>query len=162
MTLLAKTVRDISRNSRFLRTDMYIQHGNTTCLRHTLAVAHYSVKIAKLLRLNCKKSELIRGALLHDYFLYDWHTSKNHIHGFTHPSAALNNACEDFQLTETEKNIIARHMFPLTLIPPVTREGWIVCMVDKWCSLCETFLKEPYKNIDGWIKLYESMAKNMR
>lgn len=159
MTLLVKMVREISRGSRFTQTDNYIQHGNTTCLRHTLAVAYYSVAIAKLLGIRFKRRDLIRGALLHDYFLYDWHTSKNRLHGFTHPTCALKNAAEDFELTDTEKNIIVRHMFPLTPIPPVTREGWIVCAADKWCSLCETFSRQPYKSIDGWIKLYERVAK---
>ncbi|MCD8390476.1 MAG: HD domain-containing protein [Firmicutes bacterium] len=158
MTLLVKTIQNISKQSQFAQTNNYIQHGNTTCLRHTLAVAHYSVRIAKVLGISCKTSDLIRGALLHDYFLYDWHSGKNHLHGFTHPSAALCNACKDFNLTETEKNIIIRHMFPLTVIPPVTREGWIVCMADKWCSLRETFSAHPYKHIERWIALYERTA----
>ena len=29
-------------------------------------------------------------------------------------------------------------MWPLTIVPPIYREGWIVTMVDKWCSFMET------------------------
>ena len=85
--------------------------------------------------------ELIRGALLHDYFLYDWHEKDagHSLHGFTHPGKALINACEDFNLTDIEKDVIRKHMFPLTLIPPRYRETVIVCMADKICSVYETF-----------------------
>ena len=85
-----------------------------------------------------KKRELIRGALLHDYFLYDWHRAQKRLHGFTHPSAALTNAERDFKLSDTERDIIKKHMFPLTVVPPLCREGWIVCLVDKACSIYET------------------------
>ena len=92
----------------------------------------------------CKISMDVRslamGALLHDYFLYDWHEDdpSHRLHGFTHPKKALKNAQKDYQLNWKEKNIIARHMFPLVPIPPQCREAWLVCMVDKWCALSET------------------------
>ena len=83
---------------------------------------------------------LVRGALLHDYFLYDWHEKdRSHcLHGFRHPSTALKNARADYPLNRIEKNIIARHMFPLTPIPPTCREAWLVCIADKYCALQET------------------------
>ena len=83
----------------------------------------------------------LRGALLHDYFLYDWHTpgAAQGLHGLTHPKAALKNAREDFDLTATEEDIILHHMFPLTPCPPASREGWLVCLADKYCALKETF-----------------------
>ena len=78
--------------------------------------------------------------MLHDYFLYDWHEkNKGHsLHGFKHPYFALRNASRDFRLNDIEKNVIVRHMFPLTPIPPKCREAWIVCMADKYCSARET------------------------
>ncbi len=36
------------------------------------------------------------------------------------------------------KNIIIRHMFPLTLVPPTCTEAWIVCIADKICAIEET------------------------
>ena len=82
----------------------------------------------------------MRGALLHDYFLYDWHQkdSSHRLHGFRHPKTALGNAQRDYHLNWKEKNIIARHMFPLIPVPPQCREAWIVCLADKWCALGET------------------------
>ena len=35
--------------------------------------ARYSLLINNKLGLHCNKKDLIRGSLLHDYFLYDWH-----------------------------------------------------------------------------------------
>ena len=46
-------------------------------------------------------------------------------------------------LTPREENIIHRHMFPLTPMPPTTREAWIVCLADKYCAAAETV--EPVK-----------------
>ncbi len=54
------------------------------------------------------------------------------------PFFALERAEEDFDLTPIERNIIARHMFPLVPIPPACREAWVVCLADKACALGET------------------------
>lgn len=141
--------------------DKFIQHGDTTCLKHTIAVAYFSIMLAEKLGISYKKSDLIRGALLHDYFLYDWHDGDGRqIHGFTHPASALHNADRDFELTDTERDIIKKHMFPLTVIPPKCREAWIVCMVDKACSLYETFKRSnAYTdiNIKDCYDIYEEI-----
>ena len=39
---------------------------------------------------------------------------------------ALNNAQREFELTEKEKDIILKHMWPLTVIPPRSWEGMTV------------------------------------
>lgn len=44
-----------------------------------------------------------------------------------------------FSLTPIEEDIIGHHMWPLTPMPPRSKEAYIVCLVDKWCSLKETF-----------------------
>ncbi len=126
--------------SRFALTSKFIQHGNTTVMTHVIEVAIMSCRIARFLRIRVDKRALIRGALLHDYFLYDWHEKRkgHNIHGFTHPYKALKNADKDFNLSDIERNIILRHMFPLTPIPPMCREAWIVCIADKYCSTKET------------------------
>ena len=116
-----------------------MQHGNVSVYQHCVNVAHMSCQIACSFHLNVNYSSLIRGALLHDYFLYDWHEKnrEHRLHGFHHPRKALKNAQEDFELTPTETNIILRHMFPLTPVPPKCMESWIVCVADKICSIKE-------------------------
>lgn len=118
----------------------FYQHGNTTVYEHSVRVAAVSLLLARWLRLRFRKQELIRGALLHDYFLYDWHKTKtgHGLHGFTHPKTALKRAREDYLLNRVEENIILRHMFPLVPIPPACREAWIICLADKYCAAAET------------------------
>ena len=119
----------------------YRQHGSTTVYDHVLSVASTALRLARRMRLRIDEDSLIRGALLHDYFLYDWHVRdpERPLHGFYHPKAALKNASEDFRLNHRECNIIRRHMFPLTPVPPATKEGLLVCLADKLCALRETF-----------------------
>lgn len=133
-------VEEVCRESSFLMTEQYIQHGITSVYRHSLAVAYYSCWLAERFNIRVRKKELIRGGLLHDYFLYDWHEKckGRSFHGFTHPGCALRNADRDFDLTMVEKDIIRKHMFPLTPIPPMHREGLLVCIADKVCSTYET------------------------
>ena len=150
-----ESVKQARVKSRIDMTLHYIQHGDTSCLLHMIAVAYYSAKIADMLRLDKRKRKsLIIGALLHDYFLYDWHKERKgkHIHGFTHPAEALKNASEDFELNAVEADIIRKHMFPLTVIPPRYIESWIVCFVDKACSLYETFATGTYPEFRKFIR----------
>lgn len=133
---------DILRSRNFNRMKEYVQHGDVTVNAHVLSVARCSIALSEYLHIRCSRRELIRGALLHDYFLYDWHiTDKENphkLHGFYHPGTALRNASREYPLTLREENIIRRHMWPLTVVPPACREAWIVTAADKWCSLMET------------------------
>lgn len=135
--------RALEREGRFGLTRGFIQHGTVSVYAHVLSVALVSLAIADgLSRLGIRvdRPALTRGALLHDYFLYDWHVPdpSHRWHGFTHPFTALKNAREDFDLTPRECNIIKCHMFPLVPLPPTSLEGWIVCTADKMCALRET------------------------
>lgn len=134
--------QDILQSYNFRQTREHIQHGNMTVNNHCINVAKCSLEISRRLHIKCNRRDLIRGALLHDYFLYDWH-DKEHIqphklHGFYHPGRALKNASEEYHLTHLEREIIRKHMWPLTVVPPTCREAWIVTTADKWCSLMET------------------------
>ncbi|MBO5094651.1 MAG: HD domain-containing protein [Lachnospiraceae bacterium] len=140
--MIKKNGRDILRSEHHKRTRYDIQHGDTSVRRHTINVARYSILISEKLGIRCDKQALIRGALLHDFFLYDWH-DKDHIslfrlHGIHHPGIALRNAEKEFSLSALERDIIKKHMWPLTVVPPTCREAWIVSMADKYCSLMET------------------------
>ena len=95
-----------------------------------------------------------RGALLHDYFLYDWHLTHERWHGFRHPYIALSNASRDFDLTAREKNIIVRHMFPLTPIPPKYRESLLVSTADKICAL-----KEVFVGISNYFRCHQRLTQ---
>jgi uncharacterized protein len=140
--LIKENASDILNSRNFQSTRNYIQHGTMPVHSHCIDVAKSSLRLSKLLGIPCSERELIRGALLHDYFLYDWHdkTRENYqrLHGFFHPGIALKNAEKEYRLSDREKDIIKKHMWPLTIVPPTCREAWIVTMADKYCSLLET------------------------
>lgn len=129
-------------NSKYMDLQRrYIQHGNVSVFEHCLNVTHLSLCIAHVVPFKVDERSLVRGALLHDYFLYDWHIydSSHKLHGFTHPKAALENASRDFILSQIERDIIIKHMFPLTINPPRYRETIIVSLADKICAILEFF-----------------------
>ena len=87
--------------------------------------------------------------------MYDWHDGSAPgnihptLHGFYHPGIALKNAVKDYNLSKREKDIIKKHMWPLTINPPRCREAWIVCIADKYASTLETLkLKKGIIAID--------------
>lgn len=133
---------DILQSPNFRSTRAHIQHGTMTVNSHCRNVAECSLAWSRKLPFTVSERELIRGALLHDYFLYDWHIGDYrkpyNLHGYYHPGRALRNAEKEYSLTDTEKEIIKKHMWPLTLVPPMCREAWIVTVADKWCSILET------------------------
>lgn len=133
-------VWDILENETFQLMQNYIQHGTTTCLQHCIAVSYHSYCTCLAYGLNAR--ETARAGLLHDLFLYDWHSYKRQkgerLHGFSHPRKALENACKEFNLTPLEQEIILRHMWPLTLRPPKSKEAYVVIYHDKMCSMRET------------------------
>ncbi len=135
-------VEILERQGNFGMEKQYTQHGATTTYAHSIHVACVSIHFAEIFHMTTiDYYTLARGALLHDYFLYDWHERGcgHKLHGFSHPHTALVNANHDFALCDRERNIIARHMFPLTPIPPRCKEAWIVCITDKYCATTEAF-----------------------
>lgn len=132
-------VEELRAHGRLSQLEQFTQHGRITTFDHVVRVAALSLRIARRLPVAVSETELARGALLHDYYLYDWHHCENRGHAVNHPVIALGNAVQDFELSRRERNIIASHMWPLppTRVPQC-REAWIVCMADKVCSLQET------------------------
>ena len=121
-----------------------LQHGKRTVFEHSLAVALMCLTINEFLHLKLNERRLIRGALLHDYFLYDWHVKdKSHrLHGFRHPYFALENARKEYELDPVLEDMIVKHMFPLIPIPPKYKESWVLCIADKICASTETILRK--------------------
>ena len=126
-----KTARKILANEKVQQMKQYVQHGDVSTYEHCLMVCLYAYMYAKKLKLKINIEALVKGALLHDFFLYD--------------VTAERNARNTFSLTVKERGIIINHMWPLTLTRlPRSKEAWLVCWADKYCSLKETLLKKPY------------------
>lgn len=131
-------------NQKDVRTmNKFVQHAEISTLEHCISVAYVSLWFSEKLHWRVDRVSLVRGAVLHDFFLYDWHEKRDRkgLHGFTHPRAALENAEARFRLNDRERDIIVRHMWPLTPVPPRCREAFLVGAADKYCSLVETLGK---------------------
>ncbi len=118
-----------------------VQHGDMSVYDHSVFVAERCVAVARKWPGRVDMRRLVRGALLHDYFLYDWHEDddSHRLHGYTHAIRALRNAKRDFGIGEIEEDMIRCHMFPLNIsCCPRTTEGRILCFVDKVCATYET------------------------
>jgi uncharacterized protein len=129
---------DILGSDIFRKSLDFIQHGKISVYAHSVAVARLSFSIGILLNIKDLRG-LTRAALLHDFFLYDWHDEWKLDHGFTHPVTATKNAKTYFNVSEKEYSLILSHMWPFTFFhPPRYREGWIICLADKIRSIHET------------------------
>lgn len=142
---------DILRSQGMCLSQSFRQHGDVSVALHCFFAAVVCVRLARALALRVDTRALVRGALLHDYFLYDWHDPdpSHRLHGFRHAGFALRNAGRDFSLGPIERNMIASHMFPMNLVLPRFRESLLLCLADKVCSFCETFHLAPPVGKDG-------------
>ena len=134
-------IKDIAEHPVVLRMKLYPHHGQTNCYQHCLHVAFYNYQWCRFFHLDA--SSAARAGMLHDLFLYDWHThakkTGNHFHGLTHPKTAYKHARKFFHLNHIEKDIILHHMWLVTLFAfPRTKEGWITTLTDKYCGLLES------------------------
>ena len=111
-----RTIQDVAEHPVVLRMKKYPHHGDTSCYKHCMRVAYFNYIICKKLHLDAKSAA--RAGMLHDLFLYDWHTHAR----------------------ETgERFVIRNHMWPVTLRSvPRTREGWMIVLTDKYSGLLET------------------------
>lgn len=137
---------DILRSQGMALEKGFLQHGTVTVYRHSLSVACLSLYLCRRFEISVDERALVRGALLHDYFLYDWHVPdpSHRWHGVRHAYFALQNATRDFQLGPVERDIIRKHMFPLNLALPRYRESVVVSLADKLCALWETVDPERF------------------
>jgi len=141
---------DIIDSDVYQQSNQFTQHGSTSTRDHMISAACVSLKISRSLHLHSDEQSLVRGALLHDFFLYDWHAPKTvrpSKHPTCHSSYALESAANEFAINPLEAEIIREHMFPVTLRIPRHRETWIITIADKVCSIKETFSKPIYNNI---------------
>lgn len=131
-------IKELIENETVQKMNNFRQHFNTSCFEHCYVASYYCYKICKILKLDYKSAA--RGAMLHDLFLYDWREKNNHsgLHAFTHPQTAYDNASKIFELNKIEKDVIIKHMWPVTLTFPKYLESYVLTIVDKYCAVKES------------------------
>lgn len=132
--------QDVLRSPNMQAERNFMQHGATDCFTHSICVAYMALRIAQVFHIrNIDKKSLVRGCLLHDFFLYDWHdkASACKFHTFMHPLVSLRNAEQEFALNKIERDIIRKHMFPLCFPFPKYKESFIITIADKCCAASE-------------------------
>nr|MCR4674258.1 HD domain-containing protein [Lachnospiraceae bacterium] len=130
-------------DSNIKQMGSFEQHEGNDTLQHVVNVAWNSFYLAEKFHIKVDYEALAKGAILHDFYLYDIKESglSDYRHGVSHPGTALSNAEKLFTLSEKEKNIILSHMWPLTLFHmPKSKEAWLVCLADKYCAFNEMIL----------------------
>ena len=156
---------DIIHSSLYQREKDYCQHGVISTYEHSIAVTYMAVSLAMKKKKPVNMRSLVRGALLHDYYLYDWHNPEvkgRKVHGYTHARCSMENAIRDFGITKLEQEIIFSHMFPLNLSRvPRSREALLVCLADKICASFETAKVIEYNRITTVIAR-EKTIKELR
>ena len=135
-------IKDLKNHEKVCEMKNYTQHGKISTYQHCYQVACTSYAMNNKLHLHADKKSLLTGAMLHDFFLYDWHDKDNRpkgLHGYRHAKCAAKNARKYFDVNDKVHHIISTHMWPLNLTKlPRNREAWIVCLADKYVSAKET------------------------
>ena len=135
-------VKDIISNDLVQQMKLYRQHFNVSCFEHCLYVSYNLYLLCKRYRLDYVSAA--RAGLLHDLFLYDWRKRVNGrkgLHAFTHPKTAYENAKKIIKLNPKEKDIIMKHMWPVTIAFPRYRETLLMVYVDKCLAIMERNIK---------------------
>ena len=111
------------------------KHHGITRYDHSMNVAYITYIVTKNLKLNYKEATF--AALIHDFFNDEVKDENGYKRLVDHPKHALKNAKKYFELTDLQKDIITKHMFPITLTPPKYKESILVSLIDKYSSINE-------------------------
>lgn len=137
-------ISDIIKNAKVQEMKNYRQHYSTSCFDHCLVASYFCYQFCK--KHNLDYVSCSRAAMVHDLFLYDWRKRQNGrkgLHAFTHPKTSYENANSLFTLNDIEKDIILKHMWPITLALPKFKESFVLTLIDKRCAINEA-INEMY------------------
>ena len=139
---------ELRENPAVQQLRLYPNHRISNLYDHSSRVAVCAYDLANRFRLDINGKSLAKGAMLHDFYLYQARGHKSigtREHWLNHPDTALKNAEREFALTRKERNIIRSHMWPLTLWHfPKSKEAVLVSAADKICAFGEMFLKRNH------------------
>jgi len=137
-------------------------HRGSNCYIHCFKVAKLAIKRAIKRKKKLDLKAILVGAILHDYYLYDWRTNKKlkKKHAKNHPKIAAANARKDFNISPLVNDIILTHMWPYNFkMFPKTTEARIVMNADNHIATKEalTSIKYKSKRIDKYMDYIKSL-----
>jgi len=141
-------INDLIKNPEVLALGRISQHSESISrLEHSLYVSYVGFILCRFLGLDQRAAA--RGGLLHD--MHSWTRDEDFAFRarllLMHPKMALENASENFKLSNKEKDIIVKHMWPLTLAFPRYAESYLISLADKLCAIAEMIQLYRWMNI---------------
>ena len=130
--------KNIIDSDLFRRCNNVVHHENTTAAMHMLHVACMSLLICNFLEhfnIHIDRTMMVTVSLLHDIGMVNRHRMSHPVTSHYHESVRISNKM--FHVSKREEIAIARHMFPVSPIPPTFREGIVLTISDKICSIKE-------------------------
>ena len=146
-------VGDLLENELVDGMKKYHHHKKINTHFHSVYVSYRVMKTCNALGIG-NTQPIVRAALLHDFYLYEWYTEKHgEYHIFYHPKESVKNIEKYFgALTKMQKNMILSHMWPTYVERPRYLASWILTFSDKQCALEDYFhLSRRFLSVYGEI-----------
>ena len=160
--------KELLGDARVWDMQKYIQHGSISCLEHSFVVSYYSFTLVRKLRMSCDERSLVRGALLHDIFYMTGMRQRIGTDCMAFATLFCESQCiARFSISEREQEIIRKHMWPLTVIPPMCREAWVVNAVDTASGIVEVlaeyriFKRLRRRWLESKLELLKQVKENL-
>ena len=134
-------IRDLIEAPELEKLKNITHHISTTRFQHCVNVSYYGYIICRKFRLDARSAA--RAGLMHDLFYYDrklYNSAREKgqpNHSRRHSDIALKNAGKLTDISDMEKDIIQKHMWPMTRPLPSYKETYIITFVDKYCAVLE-------------------------
>lgn len=130
--------KDIIDSDLFRRCNNVIHHEKTTAAMHMMHVACMSLLICNFLEhfnIDVDRNMVVTVSLLHDIGMINRSRMSHPV--TSHYKESVRISHKMFHVSKREEIAIARHMFPVSPIPPTFIEGVVLTISDKICSIRE-------------------------
>ena len=136
-------VADILEHADVQALKQFRHHHYTTRFQHSLNVSYYNYLLCRFFHWDAVSAA--RAGLLHDLYFYEtadydrFDSPDQKSHSAHHPEVAMQNAAVRFALNPRERDMIEKHMWPLTHRMPHYKESYAITFVDKYAAMLEFF-----------------------
>lgn len=138
-TLYKGIITKVLANEDVIKLFNIKHHKNTNRLVHCLHVSYRCFLVSYRHQMDYVSAAI--GGLLHDFCLTckGEYTRKTYedIWCFYHPQIALKNTEKYFAITDITRDMIIKHMFPITLSIPKYKETYLIAYWDKYYAIRE-------------------------